>query len=161
MLCLYMSRLVTSLSVLPCSLEPPDPTFTVENVVRVIQKVAVDNRRLLWRKTLDEVNRLSSLLTRRRKGVVEEIYGSHSSDEEKLCSISDIYVNCKPDSSWEGLVCCLYENGEMAATDIAKAFLPPKGKQSMHSTCTLNAHNEASSLQLYLDQHTQLYTQPL
>ena len=141
-----MSGLVT----LQCSLESPDPTFTVENVVREIRKVAVDDRRRLWEKVFGY-----------DRGVLAQIYGSHSSDEEKLCSISDMYVNVKPGSSWEQLVCCLHENGEMAATEIAKAFLPPKGKQSMHSTCTLNAHNEASSLQLYLGQHTQLYTQPL
>ena len=134
MLCQYMSRLVTSLSVLPCSLESPDPTFTVENVVREIQKVAVDNRRQLWENVFGYDR------------VIGEIYDSQSSDEEKLCSVSDIYVNCRPDSSWEELVCCLYENGEMAAAEITKAFLPPKGKQSMHSTCTLNAHNETSNI---------------
>ena len=132
MLCLYMSTFVTSLSVLPCSLESPDPTFTVENVVRELRKVAVDNRRQLWGKVF-----------RYDEDVVAQISDSHSSDEENLCSLSDIYVNCRPDSSWEELVCCLHENGEMAATEIAKAFLPPKGKQSMHSTCTLDAHNEA------------------
>ena len=124
-----MSRLVTSLSVLPCSLESPDPTFTVENVVREIQKVAVDNRRRLWENMFEDDG----------DEVVDEVYDSHSSDETKLCSISDIYVTCKPDSSWEQLVCCLYENGEMAATEIAKTFLPPKGKHAVYpfSTCTL------------------------
>ena len=119
--CLYMSRLVDLLiknNTLSCSLESPDPMFTMENVIREIQKVAVDNRKLLWVNVLEH------------ERVVAEIYDSHSSDEEKVCSFSDLYVNCKPDSSWEQLVCCLYENGEMEATEIAKAFLPPKGKQN-------------------------------
>ena len=77
--------------------------------------------------------------------VVGEIYDSHLSDDEKLYSVSDFYVNCKPDSSWEQLVCCLYENGEMAATEIAKAFLPPKGKRNMNSTCDLTMKHQAYS----------------
>ena len=58
---------------------------------------------------------------------VEEIYSSHSSEEEKLHSCTDTYVTCKPYSSWEHLVQWLYDCGEMAAAKEAKAFLQQKG----------------------------------
>ena len=105
----------------------PDPTFTVENVINTIQKVAVDNRRQLWWKVL-------------WYRTVEEIYSSRSSDEEKLHSLSDVYVNCKLDSSWEELVCCLYKEGEVAATQTARAFLPPKGRQPVATACLIQCH---------------------
>ena len=91
-------------------------------MINTIQKVAVDNRRQLWAEVL-------------RRSIVREIYSSHSSDEEKLHSLSDVYVNCKLDSSWEELVCCLYEEGEVAATQTARAFLPPKGRQPVTTAC--------------------------
>ena len=61
------------------------------------------------------------------KGAVEEIYSSHSSEEEKLHSCADTYVTCKPGSSWEQLALALYTYGEMAAAKEAKAFLQYKG----------------------------------
>jgi hypothetical protein len=59
--------------------------------------------------------------------VVEEIYSSHSSEEEKLHSCADIYVSCAPSTSWEELVHELYDRSEMAAAKEAKAFLQHKG----------------------------------
>ena len=58
---------------------------------------------------------------------VEEIYSSHSSEEEKLHSCADIYITCKPDSSWKDLVRELYDCGGMAAAKEAKAFLQQRG----------------------------------
>ena len=58
---------------------------------------------------------------------VEEIYSSHSSEDERLHSCADTYATCKPDSSWEHLVHMLYYHGEMAAAKEAKAFLQQKG----------------------------------
>ena len=68
----------------------------------------------MWEEVLDE-------------DAVEEIYSSHSSEEEKLHSCADTYVTCKLDSSWEKLVLRLYYSGEMAAAKEAKAFLQQKG----------------------------------
>jgi ASC-1-like (ASCH) protein len=79
-----------------------------------MEKVSVDKRREVWEEVLEEE-------------AVEEIYSSHSSEEEKLHSCADIYVTCKPDSSWEELVRELYNWGEMAAAKEAKAFLQQKG----------------------------------
>ena len=92
----------------------PDPTLTVENVTRAMEKVTVGKRREVWEEVLG-------------KGVVEEIYSSHSSEEEKLHSCADAYVTCKPDSSWKELVQELYKWGGMAAAKEAKAFLQQSG----------------------------------
>ena len=88
----------------------PDPTLTVGNVTRAMEKVKVGKRRELWQKVLSWE-------------AVREIYSSHSSEEEKLRSCGDIYVTCAPDSSWEKLVRRLYDYDEMAAAKEAKAFL--------------------------------------
>ena len=59
---------------------------------------------------------------------VEEIYTNHSSEEEKLHSCADVYVTCKPYSSWKQLVRVLYYDfGEIAAAKEAKAFLQHNG----------------------------------
>ena len=92
----------------------PDPTLNVRNVMRTMEKVTVDKRRRVWEIML-------------KKEAVKEIYSSHSSEEEKLCSCADIYVTCKPDPSWEELVQWLYDYGQMVAAKKAKAFLQPKG----------------------------------
>ena len=92
----------------------PDPTLTVENVTRAMEKVTVDKRRRVWEEVLGN-------------GAVEEIYSSHSSKEEKLHFCADTYVTCKPDSSWKELVQKLYNCGEMAAAKEAKAFLQQGG----------------------------------
>ena len=93
----------------------PDPTLTVGNVLRAMEKVAVDKRRRVWEEVLG-------------RRVIGEIYSNHSNEEDKLHSCADTYVNCKPDSSWEELVRKLYYYCvEMAAAKEAKAFLQQKG----------------------------------
>ena len=88
----------------------PDPTLTVGNVTRAMEKVKVGKRRELWQKVLSWK-------------AVNEIYSSHFSEEEKLHSCADTYVTCAPDSSWEKLVRQLYDCDEMAAAKEAKTFL--------------------------------------
>ena len=98
-----------------CLLLSTDPTLTLENVSGAMEKVSVDNRRRVWEKVLWG------------RGV-EEIYSSHFSEEEKLQSCADAYVNSKPDSSWEDLVWLSYQYGEMAVAKKAKSFLQQKGE---------------------------------
>ena len=93
----------------------PDPTLTVENVTRAMEKVTVDKRRGVWEEVLEEE-------------AVEEIYSSQSSEEEKLHSCADIYVACKPDSSWKELIQQLYNCGGMAAAKEANSFLQQTGE---------------------------------
>ena len=108
----------------------PDPTLTVENVTRVMEKVTVDKRRGVWKWVLGDKERGvlgEEVLT---KGAVKEIYSSHSSEQEKLHSCADIYTNCKPDLSWKELVQKLYNWGGMAAAKEAKALLQQTGGSS-------------------------------
>ena len=96
----------------------PDPTLTVENVTRAMQKVTVDKRRGVWERIFNHPQ------------ITEEIYSSHSREEERLHSCADTYVTCAPSISWEELIGELYDWGEMAAAKEARAFLQHKGKFS-------------------------------
>ena len=93
----------------------PDPTLTVGNVTRAMEKVTVDKRRSTWERVLG-------------RRAVSGIYGDYFSlEEEKLYLCADTYANCKDDSSWEQLVQELYECSELLAAKEAKAFLQQKG----------------------------------
>ena len=93
----------------------PDPTLTVENVTRAMEKVAVDKRKGMWEAIFNHDQ------------LVQEIYSSHSNEEEKLSSCADTYVTCAPSISWEEFVEELYGWCEMAAAKEAKAFFQHKG----------------------------------
>ena len=68
----------------------------------------------MWERVLEE-------------SAVEEIYSSHSSEEERLQYCAETY-SAKPQSSWEELVESLYYHYEMSAAKKAKAFLQEKGE---------------------------------
>ena len=95
-----------------------DSTLTVKNVTDVMEKVTVNKRRQVWERVL-------------------EIYSSHSSEEEKTHTFSDVYVNCHPESSWEHLTSLLYKEDEMTAVDQARSFLPPRGKLTTNKQCLM------------------------
>ena len=78
----------------------------------------MNKRRRVWERALGGGGRSHA----------DEIYSSHSSEKEKTHACSDIYVNCRPESSWEHLTSLLYEEDEMTAVDQARPFLPPRGK---------------------------------
>ena len=59
---------------------------------------------------------------------VEEIYQKYSTEEQRIHACADIYVNCRPDSSWIRLCGVLYGDNEMAAARKAKLFIPQTGK---------------------------------
>ena len=85
-------------------------------MTRALEKATtVEKRRRVWEEVFG-------------RKAVKEIYSCHSNEEEKLHSCANIYVTCKPDSSWEELIQKLYDNGEMAAIKEAKAFVPQKGR---------------------------------
>ena len=75
--------------------------------------------------------------------LIEEIYSSHSNEEEKLHSCADTYVTCAPSISWEEIVQESYYRREMAAAKEAKAFLQLKGEFS--GTSLIVEHYWASS----------------
>ena len=96
---------------------PPEPTLTVENVVGVMEKVAVERREEVWSTW----------------GIIpdpqlEEIYQKYSTEEQGIHACADIYVNCRPDSSWTDLHLRLYGENEMTAAKKAKTFIPQTGE---------------------------------
>ena len=118
----------------------PDPTLTVENVTDVMEKVTEDKRRKVWGAVFrygkycggqrgPDVSRPPALLLPPfEPEILKEIYSSHSSEKEKTHACSDVYVNCRPESSWEHLTSLLYKEEEASALDRARPFLPPRGK---------------------------------
>ena len=100
-----------------CTYSPPEPTLTVENVVGVMEKVAVERRKEVWFGW----------------GIVpdpqlEEIYHKFSTEEQRIHACADIYVNCHPDSSWTDLHQGLYALNEMTAAKKVKSFIPQTGE---------------------------------
>ena len=94
-----------------------DPTLTVENVVGVMEKVAVERRKEVW----SHVSSISD-------SELEEVYQKYSTEEQRIQLCADIYVNCRPDSSWTYLHQGLYWGKEMTAAKKAKTFIPQTGK---------------------------------
>ena len=66
--------------------------------------------------------------------ILTEIYSSYSSEKEKTHACSDVYINCRPESSWEHLTSLLYREDELTAVDQARPFLPPRGKLKQYFT---------------------------
>ena len=99
-----------------CTCPPPEPTLTVENVVGVMEMVAVERRKEVWSGwfVLDPQ--------------VKEVYQKYSTEEQRTHACADIYVNCSPDSSWTDLCQRLYWGNEMTAAREAKTFIPQTGE---------------------------------
>ena len=92
------------------TLSPPDPTLTVDNVSRVMEKVKPEVKLQVWKDACGD-NRM------------EKVYMS-----EKEGECADFYVNCIPYSSWEDLAESLYHHHQMAAVEEMKSYLPPRGQ---------------------------------
>ena len=99
------------------TLFPPDPTLTLNNVNRVVEKVESEARPQIWED-------LSPTII---GGVIRaERYSS-----EKDHTYADLYVNCKSDSSWEHLARSLYRHHQVAAVEEVRSYLPPRGEPSL------------------------------
>ena len=99
-----------------------DPTLTVDSLVGVMEKVTSDEgrRRKVWEKMLEwEYGIPPSYLN--------EVYTKYTTDKEKTHALADVYINSRPDSSWQHLVQTLYAKGELAAAKEAKSFLQQNG----------------------------------
>ena len=96
-----------------------DSTFTVVDVVRVMDKVTSDERwrREVWEEVLMWDDRTPS-------SYLDEVY---SSDKEKTPLLADVYVHVRPKSSWEDLAKSLYSLSELAAVKEARSFLQQSG----------------------------------
>ena len=97
-----------------------DSSLTIENLVKVMDKVTSDEtvRRQMWGDVLKWgiFNPISSCF--------DMVY---SSDKEKTAALADVYVNIRPESSWQHLVDTVYLHGQMAAAKEAKSFLQQIG----------------------------------
>ena len=103
-----------------------DPTLTVENLVGVMEKVTSDEdserRREVWEKVLewDYVPPFSD---------IDEVYLKYSTtvSEDKIGALADVYINIRPDSSWQHLVVILYAESQLAAAEEAESFFQQNG----------------------------------
>ena len=94
------------------TLFPPDPTLTVENVSHIMEKVEPKVKILVWNSVLE--HRLIEPMTGKRFSFKEEF--------------ADIYVNCNPWASWEGLAISLFYHYQVAAVEKVRSYLPPRGQ---------------------------------
>ena len=96
------------------TLFPPDPTLTVDNVSRVMEKVEPTVKAQVWMDAcyvIMEMNKMEEMCT---------------SGKEDECA--DLYVNCNPNSSWEHLARSLYRHHQVAAVEEVRSYLPPRGE---------------------------------
>ena len=105
------------------TLFPPDPTFTVDNVSVVMEKVEPKQRQQVWK----DVIVVSS--------VIDEIKRISHNDLERETAYVDVYVNCHPFSSWEDLARKLYRHQQGSAVEEVKSYLPPRGEPCLCSAC--------------------------
>ena len=94
---------------------PPDPTWTTENVIGVMEKVTDGGAMVVWRKLINE-------------DLLEDINSKCSTERELVHTCADIYVNCYPNSSWEGVALGLYRIQETAAVEEVRSYLNPRGR---------------------------------
>ena len=100
-----------------------DPTLTVDALVEVMEKLTSDKerRRKVWQGVLRWEYAIPF-------SYIDEVYTQlNTSAREKTQALSDVYVNIRPESSWQHLVGTLYRRSELAATKQAKSFLPVNG----------------------------------
>ena len=99
------------------ALFPPDPTLTVDNVSRVMEKVEPKERRPLLKEMMTD-------------SIVDEIQssGKYPTALEVEAAAVDIYVNCDPWVSWEEIARSLYRHHQVAAVEEVRSYLPPRGE---------------------------------
>ena len=92
----------------------------------------------MWEKVLEcESGPAGSIfpMTTKPSFYIDEVYTKYTSGKEKLHSLADVYINSRPESSWEHLVQTLYDKGELAAAKEAKSFLQQNGGWYCYSAC--------------------------
>ena len=94
----------------------------MESLVGVMEKVTSDEgrRRKVWETVLRWGYATPS-------SYIDEVYSKYTMAEEKTHALADIYVNSRPDSSWQHLVQILYAESEMEAAKEAKSFFQEIG----------------------------------
>ena len=105
--------LFSSLSSPSACVSPSDPTLTVEKVTEVMGEVG--DRERVWGLLGVPASKQA------------EITQQSSTEGEKSRALSQYWVNCYPDASWERLASALYFRGEERAAVMAGQYLPMKG----------------------------------
>ena len=100
-----------------------DPTLTLDNFVEVMKKVTSDTerKRMVWGEML-------KLEYHTPYSYLDEVDTNYTTEKEKTNVLADIYINSRPESSWEHLVRTLYGASELAAAKEAKSFLQQNGE---------------------------------
>ena len=99
-----------------------DPTLTVDSLVGVMEKVTSGERRR--REVWEEVLKWKYVTP---SSCLDKVYTKYTTDKEKTHALADVYVNSRPESSWQHLVQTLYDEDELAAAKEAKPFLQRNG----------------------------------
>ena len=101
------------------TLLPPDPTLTVDNVSRVVEKVEPKERQPLLKEMIIFVfNDIQSS-------------GKYPTASEVEAAAIDIYVNCCPWASWDDLAGSLYRYHQVAAVEEVRSYLLPRGEPGL------------------------------
>ena len=80
-----------------------------------------ERRREVWRKVLGwKCHTPDSYL--------DEIDTKYTNEKEKTNVLADVYINSRPDSSWEHVLKTLYYSGQLVAAKEAKSFLQQNGE---------------------------------
>ena len=98
-----------------------DPTLTVDNVTRVMEKVEPTVKAQVWKDACGD-------LMEREK--MKELCTSGKEDE-----CADLYVNYNPHSLWELLARSLYRHHQVAAVEEVRSYLPPRGEPCFTTCC--------------------------
>ena len=101
--------LFSSLSSPSACVSPSDPTLTVEKVTEVMGEVG--DKETVWVGLGVPESKLA------------EITQQSSTEGEKSRAVSQYWMNCNPDASWEELASVLYFEGEERAAVMAKQYL--------------------------------------
>ena len=79
-----------------------------------------ETRKKVWGRVLDLDGATPS-------SYLDEVYSKYTTAEEKTHALADVYVNSRPESSWQHLVKTLYAESELAAAKEAESFLQQNG----------------------------------
>ena len=93
------------------TLFPPDPTLTVDNVSRIMEKVKGELRPQIWADLSPTIG---------------EVINAEKYSSEKDPTYTDLYVNCHSWSSWKRLARSLYRHHQVAAVEEVRSYLPPR-----------------------------------
>ena len=125
----WLCDLVWSLVVMLSTLFPLDPTLTVNNVCRIMEKVESKVKGQFWNDVLQHT-------------IISEQQLFFEEDE-----CADIYVNCCYSASWEHLARTLYRH--WAAVEEVRSYLPPRGEPHFgmyNRNCCFNVYTEENDL---------------